>query len=216
MERGVGIKVMRTTLAGVGIVCWSGALAAQMNEAPRLPRLHGESFMLARFATGGAASFYVAARVERGTVLAGFTRSAETHAVTPIVGAGTRLRIGAGVSSGMFIAVARTSDHLQGRFYVLPKATAGRTTLSAIGLVTKPTQDGRLQLSVNPATAAVRVASRLQVGVASVAEHIGQRTSHMTAGPAAHLRIMSALVSLEALAASPVARPELRVSVTAR
>ena len=216
METELGVKTVCAVMAGVGIVAWSGALAAQMNEAPRLSRIHGESFMLARYATGGAASLYVAARVERGTVLAGFTRSAQTHAVTPIVGVGTRLRFRSGISSGVFAAVARTSNQYQARLYVLPKVASGRTTLSAIGLVAKPIQGGGWQLSVNPATAAVRITSRLQVGIATIAEHIGERSSRMASGPAAHVRVMSTLVSLEALAASPVARPELRVSVTAR
>ena len=210
----MGERVRWLALIGAVIVCWSRSGTAQANESVRVQRFRGESFVLARYGTGGVASLYVATRVDRSSMLAGASKARQAHGVTSIIGVGTRLRLAPSVSTGMFIALARTPDDYQARLYVLPKVVAGRAALSAIGLLARPADAGR-QFSVNPVTAAVRITSWLHAGGAVVAEHIGQKTARTTAGPAAHLRIRSAVMSVEALGASTRAQPDLRLSITA-
>lgn len=212
----MSINGRRAGIVAAGIFCSSSRIFAQPGELRPAPRVLGESFVLGRYATGGAASLYVAARVGRASILVGLTGNSQRGSPTSIAGIGTRFRFTAGVSGGVFVAAARTRDDVQLRLYTLPKVTVGRVAISAIGLLSQSTTDDARQISINPLMAGYRVARWLQLGGSLVAERIGQRSSRVAVGPAAHVRAMRAVVSVEALASGTAARPALRLSVAAR
>ena len=206
----------RRAIMVAGILSWSSHSFAQAGASGAPPRVQGETFALARYSTGGAASFYVAARVGGATVLAGLTGNTQRGAPTSIAGLGTRFRFATGVSGSVFAAAARTPTDVQARLYVLPNAKVGRVVISAIGVVSQSTSHHGRQLSINPLMAGYRVSRWLQLGGSAAAERIGQRSSRVAVGPAAHAGIMRMRLSVEAYDAGNAARREVRISIVAR
>jgi hypothetical protein len=206
---------MWTALAGLAFVLLSHAAMAQQRETARRPRLRGESFILARYATTGAGSLIGAARVGSGMLVGGVTGNRQAGPLTPILGVGTRMQFTRGATTGIIAAVAREKLATQARLYLMPRASIGALRVSAIGMVSRPVSgEGRTQITVNPFTMGLRVAPRLQVGGFTVADQRFRGAFRYGSGPSVHMRFAPIVLSVESLTWTSSMRGEVRVTLT--
>src|SRR5262245_43555763 len=128
------MRIDAGTAARIGLMLafGRGVAHAQMREGERAQRPSSGSFALARYTTAGSASLEAAIRVGPGLALGGVVANTRTNSYTTLLGAGARARFTRSVSARVFVAAAHTPTDYQARLYVLPRATVGRATLSAI------------------------------------------------------------------------------------
>jgi hypothetical protein len=206
----------RAALIGLMLAYGRGVVRAQPRESEQVQRTGSGSFALARYTTSGSASLYTAVRVGPTLALGGVVANTRTNSYTTLLGVGARARFAHSVSARVFIAGARTPADFQARLYVLPRATAGRVTMSAIGMFAQPLRsDGAHQISANPLSLGLRITPGLHVGSSLVLDQVQHRPLRSAAGPGVQLRFRGVALSVDALRWRRAGGDELRATVTA-
>jgi hypothetical protein len=210
------IDVGRAALFGLTFAVGSGVARAQTREGEQAPRPSSGSFVLARYTSAGSASMYTAVRVGPGLALGGVVANTRTNTYTTLLGVGARTRFTRNLSARVFVAGAHTPTDVQARLYVLPRATAGRVTMSAIGMFAQAfRRDGAHQISANPLSLGLRVAPSLHVGASLVADQVQHRRLRSGAGPSVQVRLPYVALSVDALRWRRGGGDELRATLTA-
>jgi hypothetical protein len=200
----------------IGLMLAHGVARAQPREGEQGQRAGSGSFALARYTTSGAASLYTAIRVGHALALGGLVANTRTNSYTTLLGVGARARFTRNASARVFVAGAHTPTDVQARVYVLPKASAGPLTMSAIGMFAQPFRsDGAHQISANPLSLGLRVSPALHVGASLVADQVQHRPLRSAAGPSAQVRLPHLTLSVDALRWRRAGGDELRVTLTA-
>lgn len=129
--------------------------------------------------------------------LGGLLRDSRSGATTSIVGVGiTRSSATTRVSG--FLARASGSDGVSLRMYVLPSATLGMVSTSAIATIYQPIDNRAVvRAGLSPVTVSVRVIPRAKLGAAAAVDVAEGRMARASAGPYAQVRIPGGLASVE-------------------
>ena len=210
------IDTKRAVLTVLMLAYGRGVARAQPREGEQAQRTGSGSFALARYTTSGSASLYTAVRVGPALALGGVVANTRTNSYTTLLGVGARARFARNISARVFIAGARTPADFQARLYVLPRATTGRVTMSAIGMFAQPLRsDGAHQISANPLSLGLRVTPAVHVGGSVVFDQVQHRPLRLAAGPGVQLRLRGVAFSVDALRWRRGGGGELRATVTA-
>lgn len=161
----------------------------------------GASFVVAQYKTGSTVSLYAARRVGAGMIVGGLVGNPRSKARTAVVGVGTLVRLTPAASAIVIVGGATGSDGESLRFFVLPKVTEGRLVLRATAACYQPVSGTGARLAaLDPLTVSVRVAGRVQAGIAAVATVRAGRGPEVGAGPSVRIPAPGGALSIELVA----------------
>ena len=201
-------------LAAVAITAlgWNGgALLGQGTQRDSTTR-RVTGFVVARYVEDGTRSIYGAQRLGPVMVLGGLLRNTRTDVTTTVLGVGRMSRSHGSVGLSTFVAGAESSEGRSLRLYMLPSARLGVVAANATVTAYQPlgSSEAVAQAAVNPLTLALRVAPRVKVGMATIADLAEGRDARTSAGPYAAVRVPGGVVSVEWMTWHHRARREVR------
>jgi len=178
--------------------------------------LSGFDFLTVRYGAGGSVSVYAGYRIGWGMAVAGVTGNPAKGTRSVVAGPGTHVRFGSSGGVMTVLAVAQSGEARSIRLYLLPGFRFGVLRGGATAMVAQPLGTGFRELSINPATALLRVGPRIYGGVALTASAAQDKDAKVALGPSVRARLARGLLSVDLLApATRSASRELRVAYSA-
>lgn len=173
----------------------------------------GPSFMIARFASRGALTFYGGYRVGPAFGFVGMVQNPRTQYREALAGVGRNVMAenGNGVTVGL--AGAYASDGWYAQLYLLPALRTGPFDFNATIEFYEPLErDGARQIYTTPANGYLVLSNRLAVGATYLlsAQH-GQAAGH-AAGPSVRLTIPRGSLTLDLVGKVTRAHDEVRLT----
>jgi len=208
--------VKRFSLATLAAAMLSLTLQHGLSAQRPAPTFSGFDFLTVRYGAGGSVSVYAGYRIGWGMAVAGVTGNRAKGTRSVIAGPGTHLRLGSSGGVMTVLAAAQSGEVRSLRLYLLPGFRVGALRLGATAMALQPLGAGSRELSINPATALLRVGPRVYGGVALSASAAQDKEAKVALGPSVRARFARGLLSVDVFApATAAASRELRVAYSA-
>jgi hypothetical protein len=192
------VNTKHTTAITIAALAWIvQPMLAQSAARDSTASRKSSGFVVARYVESGTRSIYSAQRVGPVMALGGVLHNTRARTTTTLLGIGMARSSSSARLSG-FVAAARSSGDLSLRMYMLPAATLGIFSTSAIVTLYQPLGDrGVTQAAISPLILSLRVTGRVKVGAAAAVDAAEGRVARVAAGPYVQVRIPGGIASVE-------------------